>query len=385
MVYLNNAATTYPKPQSVLDAQIAAWQFPPDNPFRSSSFNNGKDVFTTCRENLGLLLGISETERIFFTSGATESLNRLFCGLELSGMPVVTTQTEHNSVLRPLFNHPDIKKNLHIVPCNGLGKVLPDNIERQLKELTPTYTTEYAGLLVVNHCSNVTGTLQDAKTIREIAHNHHFLFMLDVSQSAGCLPVQADLWNVDLLAFTGHKSLFGPQGTGGYFVRKGIPFKPVTFGGTGRDSSRLTYEDGDYEFEVGTQNAAGIAGLNAGVCYILNKGIEQIQAEEHKKMVRLYHTLSSFSQLILYGTEDENQGPLLSFNIKGMKPYDVGYILQNAYGITLRTGLHCSPLIHKALHTETTGTLRVSISDLTTDKDIDDFIQAIKEITLSLE
>lgn len=385
MIYLNNAATTYPKPQSVFDAQLAAWNHPPVTPYRSSSFMGGKDVFSVCRENLGLLLDISDEERIFFTSGATDSLNRLLGGLDLSGLPVITTQTEHNSVLRPLFNHPEMVENLHIVPCNEIGIVAPEEVEKRLSGFVESDDRGYSGLLILNHCSNVTGAVQDAREIGEIAHKYHFLFMLDVSQSAGCIPVLTDCWKVDLLAFTGHKSLFGPQGTGGYYVRRGIPFKPMLFGGTGRDSSRLTYEDGDYEYEVGTQNTLGIAGLNAGITYILNKGIERIIADEREKMACLYHTLSSFSNVILYGNEAENQGPLLSFNVKGMKPYDVAYILQNAYDITLRTGLHCSPLIHNSLHTEVYGTLRVSISDLTTSEDIDGFLQAIKEIVGVIE
>ncbi len=385
MIYLNNAATTYPKPRSVNQALVAAWQLPPESPFRSSSFKEGNDVMSVCRKNLGLLLGISNFERIYFSSGATDSINRIFGGLELSGLPVVITSTEHNSVLRPLFNNPILAENIHVVDCDGNGKVSPDDIESVLAECSKSKNlrnVSCSGLLILNHCSNVTGAVQEAKRIGEICHKYGFLFMLDVSQSAGCIPIKADSWGVDLLVFTGHKSLFGPQGTGGYYAIKEIMLKPYLFGGTGLDSSRIVYEDSnDYEYEVGTQNIVGIAGLNAGVEYVLGRGIEHIESEEIEKMTRMYDSLSKNPNVTLYGNIQDNRGPVMSFNVKGMKPSDVGYILQNAYDITVRTGLHCSPLIHRALHTEKEGTVRVSISDLTSWSDVEGFLNAVNEIS----
>lgn len=401
-IYLNNAATTYPKPPQVLEALLRAWRCPPETPFRGSSFAGGKDILTTCRENICQLFGIADTERMFFASGATDALNRVFGGIDLCGVPVVITQTEHNSVLRPLYNNENTKANIHVVPCDCHGFVRAEAVESVLSSLPVVAGEPYSnclplaggtgtgetaaggkpfkGLVVVNHCSNVTGAVQPARLISGVAHRHGFLFMLDVSQSAGCLPVRADEWNVDILAFTGHKSLFGPAGTGGYYVRRGVPFKPFMYGGTGRDSSRVTYDGVEYEYEVGTQNTVGIAGLNAGVEYVLGRGVESIAEKESSHMRHMHAALSSCPGVTVYSGGDHCRGPLLSFNISGMKPQDAAYILYNAYGITLRTGLHCSPLIHKALGTQPHGTLRVSISDLTETGEIDCFLSAVSDI-----
>ena len=401
-IYLNNAATTFPKPPQVLDAMVQAWRRPPENGFRSSAFSGGKDVLTACRENLCRLFGISDTGRLFFASGATDALNRVFRGLDLRDKPVIITQTEHNSVLRPLYNGETTRPNIHVVPCDSHGYVSPQALERVLSSLFAAAASScrqtvcnngqgeagcsapagkpFRGLAVVNHCSNVTGAVQPAPLLSDVAHRYGCLFMLDASQSAGCLPVLTDRWNVDILAFTGHKSLFGPVGTGGYYVRRGIVFKPLMYGGTGRNSSVITYGAGDYEYEVGTQNAVAFAGLNAGVEYVMARGIDSIAEKECSQMRRIYLALSSLTDVTVYAGDDGSRGPLLSFNINGLKPQDAAYILYNAYGITLRTGLHCSPLIHNALRTQPYGTLRVSISDLTADSDIDRFLSAVGDI-----
>lgn len=379
-IYLNNAATTFPKPDSVLRAMTEMWRGRPSSPFRSSSFMAGKDIFSVCRENIGRLLGIADTAKIFFASGATDALNRIFGGLDLDGLPVVVTQTEHNSVLRPLYNNDVTAANVHVVPCDEQGRVTATAVERVLSALTPRRDKAFNGLFVLNHCSNVTGTVQDAASIGAVVGKYGMLYMLDVSQSAGCLPVDVDGWGVDVIAFTGHKSLFGPTGTGGYYVRRGIFLRPLMYGGTGRDSSRLTYDDGDYEYEVGTQSDVAFAGLNAGVEYVLGKGIENIARRELSMIRAIRRALAACSGVTVYGCDDDAQGPLVSFNIKGMNPSDTGYIMHNAYNITLRTGLHCSPLIHHAIGTAPHGTVRVSISDMTTPADAEAFVRAVKDI-----
>lgn len=379
-VYLNNAATTFPKPDNVLGAMTEMWRRQPSSPFRSSSFMGGKDIFSVCRDNIGRLFGIADTGRIFFANGATDALNRVFGGLDLGGLPVVVTQTEHNSVLRPLYNNAVTTANVHIVPCNEHGRVTAEAVERVLSALTLRRDKTFTGLFVLNHCSNVTGTVQDAASIGAVVGRYGMLYMLDVSQSAGCLPVDVDALSADIIAFTGHKGLFGPVGTGGYYVRRGITLRPLMYGGTGRDSSRLTYEDGDYEYEVGTQSSVAFAGLNAGIEYVLGKGIENIARRELSMIQTIRRELSASPGVTVYGCDSDAQGSLVSFNIKGMKPSDVGYIMHNAYGITLRTGLHCSPLIHQALGTAPHGTVRVSISDMTTPADTEAFLRAIKEI-----
>lgn len=372
MIYLNNAATSYPKPQCVIDAYTEALNALPSGQFRSGGFLSAGDIFDTCRQNLGQLLGISETERIFFSSGATDSLNIILNGLGISADEIITTATEHNSVLRPLYNLPAIKGSPVIVPCDIYGTVAPEDMEKAIRPETEC--------VIVNHCSNVTGAVQDIAAIGKIAAAHRLLLILDASQSAGALPVDADGWGVSALAFTGHKSLFGVQGTGGYYVRPGIPFRPSRFGGTGRDSSRLIYDDGDFEYEPGTQNAAGIAALNAGVSYLLDIGVKAVHERETELMDKLYDGLMEFDRARIYGTPEHNAGPVLSFNINGMKPSDTAYILQNAYGIVTRTGLHCAPLIHQYIGSEPDGTVRVSVSYMNTDNDIEELVKAVKDI-----
>ncbi|MCD8297557.1 MAG: aminotransferase class V-fold PLP-dependent enzyme [Prevotella sp.] len=381
MIYLNNAATTYPKPQEVSEAMLAVLRMPPESAFRSTSYRGENDVLSACRKNLGKLLGISDYERIFFTSGATDSINRVLGGLDLLDLPIVVTCTEHNSVLRPLFNNPMLSKNIHIVDCDINGVVPPENIERVIEKCEmykrPT-GIQYSGLLVLNHCSNVTGAVQEAERLGEICRKHGFLFFLDVAQSAGCIPINADEWGVDIMAFTGHKGLFGPQGTGGYYVRRRLFFRPVMFGGTGVDSNRLVYTATDFEYEVGTQNIVGIAGLNAGICYVLGRGVAAIEKEEQEKIACLHEELSKMPNVTIYGNVKNNIGPVLSFNIKDIPPQDVGFILQNVYDITVRTGIHCSPLIHRAIHSM--GTVRVSISDFTSWEDVSALLQATMQM-----
>ncbi|MDO4866643.1 MAG: aminotransferase class V-fold PLP-dependent enzyme [Clostridia bacterium] len=376
MIWLNQAATTFPKPRCVLDAHTAALSAPPEGQFRSNAARNG-DAFDRCRENLGKLLGISAVDHIYFTSGATDAANALISGLPLTGKRVLATQTEHNSVLRPLMNLTDRVGGVDIVPCDALGRVDPAAAARML--------SEPAAALFVNHCSNVTGMVQDIPTLAEIAHRCGTLLVLDASQSAGCLPVDADAWGVDALIFTGHKALFGPQGTGGYYVRPGVPLRPFRYGGTGRNSRRLTYEYGDYEYEVGTQDAPGIAALNAGIEYVLERGVNAIHDNERGMMKALFEGLAAIPGVMLYGDYARCRGPLISFNIRELTPSDVAYILSGSYGITVRAGLHCSPLIHDAMGTSENGTVRVSVSDMNTKADIEALIAAVREISASVE
>ena len=376
MIYLNNAATSYPKPQCVADAYTEALNALPSGQFRSGGVLSGTDIFDTCRKNLGKLLGIEETERIFFSSGATDSLNIILNGLGISADEIITTATEHNSVLRPLYNLPGIKGSPVIVPCDIYGTVAPEDMEEAIRPETKC--------MIVNHCSNVTGAVQDIKAMGDIASRHGLYLVLDASQSAGAIPVDAGTWGVSALAFTGHKSLFGVQGTGGYYVKSGIPVRPMRFGGTGRDSRRLKYDDGDFEYEPGTQNAAGIAALNAGVSYILDIGVKTVHERETELMDKLYEGLMEFDRVRLYGTPEHNAGPVLSFNINGMKPSDVSYILQNAYGIVTRTGLHCAPLIHQYIGSEPDGTVRVSVSHMNEVSELDALITAVRDIASNM-
>lgn len=352
-VYLNNAATSWPKPPSVVEGVTEALACEPVSPLRSN-LSARDDVLTALRRSLGRLFNIGAWERIFFCSGATDAVNRVLKGVvwrDCSFSP-----DSHNSVLRPLFNDVFTKSD-------------------------GAYS-----LTVCNHCSNVTGAVVDVDEACQEAHRQGRLLLLDAAQSAGCIPIDVDGWGVDILVFTGHKALFGPMGTGGYYMRRGISLRPLLFGGTGRDSSLIKYgDDNEWEYEVGTQNMPGLAGLKAGVDYVLERGVENICQKERQLTLWLIDELRRIPKVRLFVAPAPNvQGPVASFNIDGLHPADVGYILQNSYGITVRTGLHCAPLAHQSLGTEKYGTVRVSLSDFTSESDIQALVKAVKGIASSV-
>lgn len=243
----------------------------------------------------------------------------------------------------------------------------------------------YPKVFFINHCSNVTGQIQDLKAITEVCHKYGVLVIADLSQSAGCIPVNVDAWGVDGVIFTGHKSLFGIRGIGGYYLKEGISLKPFLFGGTGRNSEQVIYEEDDYEYEVGTQNQPGIESLLAGVSYILDESLECIIKKEQELMKFLYTGLNETPNVQLYNHFSSEHGPVMSMNIKGLAPSDVAYILQNVYGITVRTGLHCAPFIHKSMGTCKNGTVRISISYMTKMEDLKMLLKAVCEISNSLQ
>lgn len=359
MIYLNNAATSYPKPPSVVNAMTVALENPPVSPFRSNAQES--DLLMDTRILLGKLFNIGDYERIFFCSSATDAINRILAG---ENKTVVATSDNHNSVLRPLMNR------LH------QGTIIPP--------ITPSDTLPKASLLIINHCSNVTGNIVDVAEIIHRAHQQGMLVMLDAAQSAGCIPIDVDRWGVDILVFTGHKSLFGPTGTGGYYVHRNINLRPTQFGGTGRDSSIILYKDGEWEYEVGTQNVVGIAGLKTGIEYVLKNDVGIIFHKLQSETNWLINELRGIDKVTLYSIGGDHQGPIVSFYINGLLPSDVGYILQNSYDITVRTGLHCAPLIHQQFGTSEYGTVRVSLSHFTTHEELEAFVNAIREIAHSL-
>ncbi len=359
MIYLNNAATSYPKPPSVIKAMTVALENPPVSPFRSNAQES--DLLMDTRKLLGKLFNIGDYERIFFCSSATDAINRILAG---ENKTIVATSDNHNSVLRPLMNR------LH------QGTIIPP--------ITPSDTLPKASLLIINHCSNVTGNIVDVAEITHRAHQQGMLVMLDAAQSAGCIPIDVDRWGVDILVFTGHKSLFGPTGTGGYYVHRNINLRPTQFGGTGRDSSIILYKDGEWEYEVGTQNVVGIAGLKAGIEYVLKNDVGIIFHKLQSETNWLINELRGIDKVTLYSKGGDHQGPIVSFYINGLLPSDVGYILQNSYDITVRTGLHCAPLIHQQFGTSEYGTVRVSLSHFTTHEELEAFVNAIREIAHSL-
>lgn len=379
MIYLNNGATSWPKPPAVSEAVQACLTGTPASQFRGGITIMKKDVEVLCREKLGQLLGIGDTERIFFTSGATESMNTVLGGLDYGekGSSILVTQTEHNSVLRPVYNLEQLREHpVLVAKCTINGTVTEESLKKTVRP--------DSRVLIVNHCSNVTGCVQDMEMIRDFTKKHRLMLIVDVSQSAGCIPVDADKWEADALIFTGHKSLLGIQGTGGFYIRRGIELKPLKYGGTGRNSAQLTYGNKDYEYEVGTQNMPGITGLLAGVEFIEKTGLSEIMKKEAHLMEMLYDGLEKIKGIEVFGNREACIGPVMSLNFQGLKASDAAYILESGYGIIVRAGLHCSPLIHEAMGTKEGGTVRVSVSWFTDEKDIEEFLKAAEEIAASV-
>ena len=372
-IYLNNAATSYPKPPCVLEAALETLRDLPPGQFRDGAHGADADLFTKCRLLLGQLLGIKDTERIYFSSGATDSLNQLLLGLGIPAEQIITTVTEHNSVLRPLHNLPGIAGEPVLLPCDENGRVSPELLEREASR-------GKARAVLLNHCSNVTGTIQDATSFGQIAKRYGLLFILDLSQSAGCMEVLSDVWMADAVAFTGHKSLLGLQGTGGYYIREGVPYHPFRYGGTGRESEKLACKADDPPEDAGTQNACGISALSAAAAWILETGVGRIREKELQLVRAARDMLSGIPGIRLCGGGSTDTGPVVSFIPETLDPSDLGYILSSGYGIITRTGLHCSPLIHPHIGSGRKGTVRISFSPFNTPKDISALESALKEI-----
>ena len=376
MIYLNHAATTYPKPQQVLEAVARSLEGAPQSQYRGVSAGEYKeDIRKLCRGNLARLFQIEKTERIFFTGGSTQALNMAILGYRGPGKRIVYTAAEHNSVLRTIFD--GLREEIaagEIVPvevgCDTGGYVDMEAMERAI--------TDDTRLVIVNHSSNVTGAVQDIGQIGRWAEEKGVCFLVDASQSAGALPIDTEAMKIDMLAFTGHKGLYGIQGTGGLYVKEGVPLRPLLFGGTGKDSRTLVAQEPFYE--VGTMNMPGIAGLNAGVKYVLETGLEEIMAHERGMMKILYEGLRSNPGVVLYGDRQPG-GTALSFTVPGFSPSDIGYILSGAYGIQVRTGLHCAPLLHRYLGTEKEGMVRVSVSAMTKAEEAQALVKAMEELT----
>lgn len=370
MIYFNQASTTYPKPDCVKQAVIRGIEELPASQSRSAA-SAGSSPMSDCRRALAQLFHIEHEERIFFTSGATDSFNRIVRGLSLDGKEIVITQMEHNAVLRPIYNIVH-DAQIHVVHCDENGRL-------DLEELKQTVTGQTAAVFV-NHCSNVTGYEVPLAEISRLVHEKGSILIADASQSAGHLRIDVKEQETDILVFTGHKGLFGPQGTGGFYVRPGIVVKQSVFGGTGRDSRTLVMQEDSQEQDAGTQNMQGIGALCAGVRFVSETGIEQIQKKESMLMKALRSGLERIPGVTVYG-QDDFTGAVLSFNIEGLEAQDTAYVLGQSYDIILRSGLHCAPLIHEELRTQAHGTVRVSVSYMNTMQEVNAFLEAVKELT----
>jgi cysteine desulfurase family protein len=370
-IYLNNAATSFPKPPEVINAVEKYLTNFPYNGRRGDA--DGNDLLLDCRKKVALFFGITNYNDLIFSSGATESLNLVIKGLPLNGKHVVTTSIEHNSVIRPLKAlEREGKISLTIVACDHEGNIKLDDIKNAINPKT--------ALLIVSHGSNVTGTCNVLKSMADIAHNAGALFAVDASQTVGVIPINVKSDSIDLLAFTGHKGLFGLQGCGGLYIRDTITLKPLKTGGTGVKSELLTQpQESPILYESGTLNLPGIISMSAGVDFINMNGMQNIQ-NHHNSLLKSFRASIDTNKKILQHGKSEVL-PIASVNIDGMNPEDVCYALSRSFGIEVRSGLHCSPLIHNSLGTYPKGTVRVSLSWFTTQSDIDTTANALHQLS----
>lgn len=380
MIYFNQAATTYPKPEQVRKMVERCITVLPFSQYRSVADEQEVDYPGLARRRLSQLFGIPDQERIFFTSGATEGLNMAILGWQpgQGRGGIVVTAAEHNSVLRPVMDglSSSLKggsRSVTVVPCDRDGRIIMEEMERAV--------TAQTGMVILNHCSNVTGALQDAAKVGRLCKSNGAVFVLDASQSAGVIPVDVEQMQVDMLIWTGHKSLFGIQGSGGIYIRKGLPVRPILFGGTGYDSKSLILEEPAYE--TGTANMPGIASMAAGVGFIQETGLAHIYEKDHRLITRIYEGLKEITGVTVYGSHVP-EGTAVAFGMKGISPSDAGYILSGSYGIQVRTGLHCAPFIHDCIGSGQEGCVRVSISYFNTEEEVDALLQAVGEIAAAV-
>lgn len=376
-IYLDNAATSFPKPEAVYRSIDEAFRHFGGNPGRGGhqlALDAGRIVFTA-REAVAGFFGIADSSRVVFTSNATEAINLALFGALKPGDRVVTTSMEHNAVARPLRALQERGIKVVKVAADKDGFVPPDDFCRACAA-APT------ALAVLGHVSNVTGTIQDLATIGPWCRNHGVTLLVDAAQSAGLLPIDVETLGIDLLAAPGHKSLFGPVGTGFLYVRPGLELVPLLYGGTGANSHSDLMPDAMPErLESGTPNTPGLAGLTAGIAWLEEVGLDAIREHETQCMRRLLAGLSDLPALELYGSGGaEERGGALSFNLKGVDPSTVAFRLDREFSICVRSGLHCAPEAHRSIGTYPNGTVRVSPNRMNRTEEIDEFITAIAAI-----
>lgn len=377
LVYLDNAATTFPKPQEVLVKTIREYARIGVSPGRGSHdlAVEADDLVTQTREKLASLFVARDPDRVVFASNATDALNLAFHGLLQQGDHVVSTRLEHNSVLRPLHHFRESGMITYdLARFDARGFVHPDEIARLLRPDTR--------LVVVTHASNVLGTIQPVEQIGQICAEKGVPFLVDASQSAGVIPIDMSAWNASAIAFTGHKSLYGPTGTGGLAIHPDLNVRSSRFGGTGVDSRNLVHTQSfPHRLEAGTLNLMGIIGLSAGIDFVVSKGMAAIHAQEMALLTRLRDGLSSLKGVRLYCAADlADHAAVLTVNIENMNPWDVGDILDADFNIAVRVGHHCAPLVHQDLGTIDQGAIRFSLGLFNTQEDIDHAVTAMASI-----
>ena len=375
MIYLDNAATTLHKPQQVIDAVVHAMQSMGNcaRGTHEEALDAARTVYDA-RVRLASLFGCPRVDHVAFTANSTEALNIAINGLIDPGDHVISTDLEHNSVLRPLYRlEAERGAELSFVPAYKLGNVDYADFERLMKPNTRA--------VVCTNASNLTGTVLDIERIAKTAHSHGALVIVDASQTAGCWPIDMKKMGIDVLCFTGHKGLMGPQGTGGICVKEGIEIRPFKVGGSGVQSySRTHPAEYPTRLEAGTLNGHGIAGLGAAAKFISETGVENIHAKERSLMLRFYEGVKNIEGVTVYGDFTKDKTAIVALNIRDYESGEVSYELSQGYGIATRPGAHCAPRMHKALGTAEVGAVRFSFSFYNTEEEIDEAIRAVAEL-----
>ena len=375
MIYLDNAATTLHKPQQVIDAVVHAMQSMGNcaRGTHEEALDAARTVYDA-RVRLASLFGCPRVDHVAFTANSTEALNMAINGLIDPGDHVISTDLEHNSVLRPLYRlEAEHGAELSFVPADKLGNVDYADFERLMKPNTRA--------VVCTNASNLTGTVLDIERIAKTAHSHGALVIVDASQTAGCWPIDMKKMGIDVLCFTGHKGLMGPQGTGGICVKEGIEIRPFKVGGSGVQSySRTHPAEYPTRLEAGTLNGHGIAGLGAAAKFISETGVENIHAKERSLMLRFYEGVKNIEGVTVYGDFTKEKTAIVALNIRDYESGEVSYELSQGYGIATRPGAHCAPRMHKALGTAEVGAVRFSFSFYNTEEEIDEAVRAVAEL-----
>lgn len=375
MIYMDNAATTLRKPVQVKEAVLAALDTM-GNAGRGASdpaLDASRVIYGT-REKLAGLFHAESPSRIVFTVNSTESLNIAIKGLCDPGDHVITTVLEHNSVLRPLYECRERGTALTILGCDEKGNISYEEMERAVRPETK--------MIVCTHASNLTGNMIDLERVHAIAKRHGLLLIVDASQTAGVWEIDVQKLGIDVLCFTGHKGLLGPQGTGGMYVRPGVEIRPLLSGGSGIDTYNTHHPaQMPTALEAGTLNGHGIAGLGAAVSYITETGPDTIRERELALMQRFYLGISRIPGVKVYGDfSTNNRAAIVSFNIGDYDSSEVSDELNVRYGIVTRPGAHCAPLMHQALGTVDQGAVRFSFSHFNTEEEVDAAVRAVKEL-----
>ncbi len=377
MIYLDNAATTFPKPEIVYKSMDTFYRTLGANPGRSGhkrAVAAEKEIEDT-RLTAARLFGIKDAKRFIFAYNATDAINMGIKGLLKPGDHAITTYLEHNAVSRALDGL-ERKKGVSVTKVGNSmeGFIDPNDVKNAI--------TPKTRLIVVTHAPNVLGTIQPIREIGEIARERGVVFMVDAAQTAGVCEIDVDALCVDMLAFTGHKGTLGPTGTGGLYVGERAALEPWREGGTGFEPASLSQpEELPYKLESGTPNTVGIAGLRAGIEYVTSRGISAIRAHERKLLQKLITALQDDKRFVLYGTRDVSKKVgILSLNVKGYRPAEVGAILDQSFDIAVRPGLHCAPFAHQRLGTFPDGTIRVSPGCFNTEEEIDQLITVLVRI-----